>query len=107
MMTDDATWWIGGKPELFPLAGTKTKKEMAILLGDLITPMPNGLEMRVKSIIGEGDRIAAEIESYGQAANGRIYNNDYHFLFIVKDGKIAHVKEYLDPMHTKAVFIDP
>lgn len=104
MMTDDCTWWIGGKPELFALAGTKTKAEMTELLGQLVPPMKNGLQMTLHGITAEGERVAAEVESYGENPDGSVYNNDYHFLFVVRGGKLAQVKEYLDPMHTKAVF---
>jgi ketosteroid isomerase-like protein len=30
--------------------------------------------------------------------NGRTYHNQYHFLFILRDGKIVRMKEYLDTM---------
>jgi ketosteroid isomerase-like protein len=31
--------------------------------------------------------------------NGTLYHNRYHFLFIVRDGRIHVVKEYLDTLH--------
>jgi ketosteroid isomerase-like protein len=34
-------------------------------------------------------------------------NNLYHFLFTLRDDKIASVKEYLDTEHTTAVFVAP
>jgi ketosteroid isomerase-like protein len=104
-MSETCTWWIGGKPDLFPLAGTKTKAEMKDLLTSLIEPMKNGLEMRLKGITAEGERVAAEVESYGENPDGSVYNNDYHFLFVVKDGQLQQVKEYLDTQHTFAVFL--
>lgn len=104
-MSEDCTWWIGGKPELFPSAGTKTKAEMSELLNGLILPMKNGLEMRLKAMTAEGERVAAEVESYGENPDGSVYNNEYHFLFVIRDGKIAQVKEYLDTQHTFAVFM--
>jgi uncharacterized protein len=55
----------------------------------------------------EGDRVAVETESYTELKNGRVYNNLYHFLFTVRDDKIASVKEYLDTEHTTAVFVAP
>lgn len=104
-MSEDCTWWIGGKPALFPLAGTKTKAQMAELLKGLILPMKNGLEMRLRAMTAEGERVAAEVESYGENPDGSIYNNEYHFLFLVRNGKIAQIKEYLDTQHTFAVFL--
>lgn len=99
-MTEDCVWWIGGKPAMFPLAGNKSKAEMRELLGGLVPAMKNGLAMTIHGLTAEGDRVAAEVESYGQTENGATYNNFYHFLFIVRDGKMAQVKEYLDPMET-------
>jgi uncharacterized protein len=31
IMTDDATWWIAGKPEQLPVAGTYSKEKIARL----------------------------------------------------------------------------
>ena len=45
-------------------------------------------------IIAEDDYVAAEAESYGEMSNGRVYINAYHFLFVIKNGLIAQVKEY-------------
>ncbi|MEU2004874.1 nuclear transport factor 2 family protein [Rhodococcus sp. NPDC019627] len=104
-MSETCTWWVGGKPELFPLAGTKNKAEMDELLRNLVVPMKNGLEMRVKALTAEGDRVAAEVESYGENPDGSIYNNEYHMLFVVSDGKMQQVKEYLDTQHTFDVFL--
>ena len=103
MMTEDATWWIGGKPELFPLCGLKTKEEMGAILNELVPGTEDGLEIKPKSMIAEGNLVACEAESYGVLGNGRVYNNEYHFLIEIREGKIARVKEYLDTMHTADV----
>ena|GEM_PF-3098474 len=68
--------------------------------------MPKGLRITPKGLTAEGDRVAVEAESYGETASGKIYNNLYHFLFEVRDGKIQAVREYLDTLHTKDVFVD-
>ena len=103
MMTDDCTWWIGGKPKLFPLAGTKTKAQMTALLNELVLNMKHGLEITPKGMTAEGDKVAVEAQSYGEFPNGRIYNNEYHFLIRLSQGKIIEVREYLDTMHTAEV----
>lgn len=102
-MTPDATWWIGGKVELFPLAGTKTKKEIGEILMSLIPGTKDGLAITPHGMVAEGDKVAVEAESLGVLGNGRTYNNFYHFLITIRDGKIASVKEYLDTMHTADV----
>jgi uncharacterized protein len=103
MMTPDGTWWIGGKPELFPLSGLKSKAEIGEILLGLVPGTRDGLAITPKAMTAEGNRVAVEAESYGELGNGRIYNNEYHFLVEVRDGKISAVREYLDTMHTADV----
>ena len=39
--------------------------------------------------------------------NGRIYNQQYHFLLTFRDGKISAVREYLDTQHANDVWLRP
>src|SRR5688572_24926536 len=103
MLADTATWWVAGNPEKFVLAGTKTKAQFAELLNGIGAAMPKGLRVTPKGLTAEGDRVAVEAESYGETATGKIYNNLYHILFEVRDGKIQAVREYLNTMHAKEV----
>ena len=104
LMADDGSWWIGGKPELFALCGTKSKAAMTELLNGLVPALKNGLRVTPKAMVAEGNFVAVEAESYGEfIANGRVYNNEYHFLFELRDGKVLRVKEYLDTQHIAAV----
>lgn len=103
-LSDSATWWIAGT---FPLSGTKTKKEFAELVGGIGDTVEGTLRLSPKAWTAEGDRVAVEVESYAKLKNGRVYNNFYHFLFEVKNGKIQKVKEYLDTMHANATFCVP
>jgi ketosteroid isomerase-like protein len=99
-LADSATWWVAGN---FPLSGTKTKAQFAELVGSLGSNIEGGLRVTPTGITAEGDRVAVEAESYARMKNGKIYQNNYHFLFIVRDGKIQQVKEYLDTMHANEV----
>lgn len=104
LMTDDATWWIAGKPEQLPAAGTHSKEQMARLFQNMVGQLPNGIKMTVKSAIAEGDKVALEAESYGELRNGRVYNQEYHFLLTIRDGRISSVREYLDTQHVFATW---
>jgi ketosteroid isomerase-like protein len=99
-MADNATWWVAGN---FPLSGSKTKKEFTELLKGMGAAMPEGLKLTAKGITAEGDRVAVEAESYGKHANGKVYQNQYHFLIEVRNSKIQAVREYLDTMHANDV----
>ena len=104
-MADNATWTVMGKPENFALAGTKTKAQFTELLKGIGAAMPKGLRVTPKGVTAEGDRVALEAESYGETANGKVYNNMYHFLIEVRGGKIQAVREYLDTIHAQDVLV--
>ena len=101
-MTDTATWWVAGN---FELSGTKTKAEFGELLKGVTSAMPNGLKITPKVVTAEGDRVSVEAESYGEMANGKVYNNQYHFMIEVSDGKVQAVREYLDTIHAKEILV--
>ena len=106
LAADSATFWIAGKPDKFALAGTKSKAQFAELIKGVGAAMPKGLRLTPKGITAEGDRVAAEVQAYGETASGKIYDNRYHFLFEIREGKIQAVREYFDTMHAKEVLLD-
>lgn len=107
LMTDDVTWWIAGKPDLSPTSGTKSREQIARVFHGMLRQLKNGMMMTVLSTIAEGDRVAVEVESKGELQNGRVYNNQYHFLITLRDGRISGVREYLDTHHVHATWFQP
>lgn len=105
-LSDSATWTVMGDPKTFPLAGTKTKAQLAALLVGVGPVFPKGVKIIPKGLTAEGDRVALEAQSYGEHVNGKVYENKYHFLFIVRDAKVQTVREYLDTIHAKEVLVD-
>jgi uncharacterized protein len=99
-LADTATWWLAGN---FPQAGTKTKKEFAELVGSLGPKIDGPLTVKPTGVTAEGDRVAVEAESHAKMKNGKVYQNKYHFLLEIRDGKIQKVKEYLDTTHAEQV----
>jgi hypothetical protein len=76
----------------------------------IVDPMPifsdGAIAFTVHALTAEGDRVAAEVESYAPLVNGKVYNNHYHMLFEIRDGRIVIVKEYADTAHAREVFGD-
>ncbi|QOU04426.1 nuclear transport factor 2 family protein [Pseudomonas fluorescens] len=107
LLADTATWWVAGNPEEFGLAGTKNKSQFAKMIKEIGTVMPKGIRIIPKGITAEGDRVALEAETVAETTNGKIYNNLYHYLFVVRDGKIQAVREYLDTIHAKDILLTP
>lgn len=107
LLAESATWWIIGKPDKFPAAGTKTKTEFIDLIRSLSAVVPDGIQLIPKSLIAEGDFVAAEAVSYADTNTGKRYENQYHILFEIRNKKIQNVREYLDPMHAKEILMEP
>ena len=106
-MTDDATWWIPGKPELSPTAGLYQKDRITKLFHAMLKQLKSGLKMTPTGMVAEGDRVAVEVVSEGDLKNGRLYRQEYHMLLEFRGGKICAVREYLDTQHAHAVWIAP
>ncbi len=96
------TWWILGDPKKFCLAGSRDKTQFKALLDGVSANAPGGIRMTPSGWTSQGDRVAMEAESYA-LISGKVYNNLYHFLHIVRDGKIRMVKEYLDTTHATEI----
>ena len=101
---DDAIWWVSGT--VAGISGIYTKAQMLKLLGQVTAVYKKGaLHIVPSRMIGEGKLVAVEAESYAELNNGRVYSNLYHFVFEIEDGKLKHIKEYMDTQHVHATFV--
>ena len=107
LFTDDATWWLPGKPGQLPVVGTRSKAQIARLFHAMTSQLEGPLAMTVKNAIAEGDQVAMEVESLGHLKNGRTYNQEYHFRITLREGRISGVREYLDTLHVQSVWFQP
>ncbi|MDP4534311.1 nuclear transport factor 2 family protein [Marinobacter salarius] len=102
---EDATWWISGK--IGGISGTYSKAEIGELLAGVTSAYKQGaLPVRVLGMTAEEDRVAIEAESYAELHNGKIFNNEYHFLITVSDEKVIQVREYSDTLHIYEIFVN-
>ena len=103
LLTEDATWWVAGNTLL---SGTYSKEEFTNLLAGTSSQAPNGIQVTPGLLTAEDNRVSMEATSYGEIANGRTYQNIYHFMIECRDGKISAVREYLDTEHVTATFAE-
>jgi ketosteroid isomerase-like protein len=89
LISDDFRWWAPG-------LGYSDKTQMKALIAQLKPILPRMPDMTIVSSISEGDRVALEVSGKCELANGRRYDNEYHFLITVRDGRVHLVKEYTD-----------
>lgn len=105
LLHEDATWWVLGG-ELWPFSGTISKQKFLEITSQIVSVFPDGLTIEPRSFVAEGDRVAVEAEGKARTASGRDYNNVYHFLFALRDGRIILGKEYFDTLYAKAALLD-
>jgi ketosteroid isomerase-like protein len=96
----DGTCWTAGS---MPISGTFTVSQIAATAKGVLSAFPKGLRFTIHAMTAEGDRVAIEAESLGTHASGKVYNNKYHFLMRVRDGRIVEWREYMDTMHANEV----
>jgi uncharacterized protein len=104
LLSEDATYWVAGKPEMFRAAGVMMKPQILKMSESLVGSFAGGLTLTITGTTAEGDKVAVEAISNGSARTGKIYSNTYHFLFIFRGGQISGVKEYMDTQHAAHVF---
>ena len=103
LYADDFELWTAGS---LPFSGTSNKAEALEGMKMIGSMFPDGLQFTILETTAEGDRVAIEAESKGVAASGVPYHNLYHFLMVVRDGRIHRFKEYMDTMHANEVLVE-
>ena len=88
---DDATVWTAGS---LPFSGLHTRDEVVGLCEGLLGAFPSGLKFTVNSVVVEGERVALEADSLGTHVSGKVYHQHYHFLVVIRGGKVAHLFDH-------------
>lgn len=96
IMTPDAEWYVSGVGAL----------DLETLLSQLqaMLGVATVAHTTILATTAEGERVAVESRGNFEFADGRAYRNHYHHVFIVRDGRVTGVREYLDLMETERVF---
>jgi uncharacterized protein len=95
LQAPDCTWWVVGGGDMTRAEYTDAVKDM------LLTASIRKVE--IIGIICEGDTVAAEVRSEMHFGD-RVYANEYHDLFVIRDGLIVHGREYFDTSKVAAFF---
>jgi len=102
-LADDVTWTFFGSHRF---AGTFRGKDelVAKLFAPLGEVLADGIKVHADTLTAEGDRVVMEARGEASTKDGRPYNNNYCIVITVRDGKVAHVREYLDAELVTSVF---
>ena len=90
---EDSIIWTAGDNDI---GGTRNKKEIIDFAEGILAAFPTGIIFNITGITAENERVAVEVSGEAVHASGKPYNNKYHFLLTIKDGKILELKEYMD-----------
>lgn len=86
------------------LAGEMGRTAFSSAMVSMSEMMSSPIQMKIVSMTAEDDRVAVEATSFGPMKTGPAYENSYHFLFRVRDGKIFEVLEYSCSFHAEKIF---
>ena len=96
LLSDDAEWWV---PEHWRFGGTHSKTDVRAIFEQVFTVFRDPPRFTINAVTAEDDRVAVDCVSEGCFTDGEPFRNSYHFLFRVRDGKIALVKEFLNTVY--------
>ena len=91
--TDDSVIWTAGDNAI---GGTRTKKEIINFAQNILSAFPSGITFKITGMTAEEEKVAVEVNGEAIHSSGQTYNNQYHFLLRIQDGKILELKEYMD-----------
>jgi ketosteroid isomerase-like protein len=92
-LTDDFKFeCMAVKPERFHFIWDRNAFAAAPRLMSRFMHKP--IQIWIESMTGDEDRVAVEAKSHGELKNGKLYENAYHFLFRLRDGKLCSAREY-------------
>jgi ketosteroid isomerase-like protein len=76
------------------LSGHRDRDAVLATVDMLSQATREGIAFSIISMTAEEDRVSAEVEGRSILASGAPYNNQYHFLFRIRGGRITELKEY-------------
>lgn len=95
LFSDDVSYRLQGTT---PVSGTYRGRDQ--IVSDFFVPWRKQIDgeiaLRVDELIAEGERVVALARGTAKTVHGADYNNDYAFVFRVREGKISEVNEFLD-----------
>lgn len=108
LLGDDASFWV---PPSLPDGVEFRGKAMVLKLFTQSVGLYDpdaGLTVEIRSMTAEDERVAVELVIRGKAAaGGGAYENWYHFLFRIRDGRIREIREHLDSLYAYRTLFVP
>lgn len=101
LMAPGSTYRIMGDT---PISAAHEKQDFINMAAGMRDSFASPFTFTYGDITAEGNRVCVEARSYLELKSGKTYQNEYHILFHIDNGKIASVKEYNDTKHVMDTF---
>jgi ketosteroid isomerase-like protein len=102
LFAEDATWTLAAGD--LPISGTFEGRD-AILGGFLESALsryePGSIELQITGMTAEDDRVVLQWTTRARTRDGRPYENECIGVFVVRDGRIRSVREYMDTLYAR------
>lgn len=95
MGAPNATWWISGSKEIHPFTGSFPYAERGAQMSEVFKDKKSST-FTIRGITTEGDTVVVEGSPRFEVQDGRVYENDVMLKFVIKDGKVQSLREYVD-----------
>ncbi len=105
MLTEDAAWL----PQARDIPGAGEYRGRDVIVDEFLKPV-RGLfatgspSNRILSIASNGPLVMLETHGTGSLKDGRPYDNRYCWAFVVREGKVAEIREYMDSHYIARLF---
>lgn len=97
LLADDLTWSVQG-------LGTFDKNGMRGNWRQVFSTVSGESVLRIREMTAEADRVAVEIDVDIKLPDGRDYRTTISALMVIRDGKVAEAREYLDTAYVQKTF---
>jgi ketosteroid isomerase-like protein len=88
LVVPDADWWVMG-------LGTLKRDAVLEIFSTVLCKAINS-QFAILGTVAEGDRVVIEGKGSFEFADGRVYRNEYTWHFVVRNGQVHQIREYLD-----------
>ena len=106
LLAEDLEWV---PPKSAPLDTTRGRDEVLASMGEAGARFFDTSTMvgTTHKIVAEGDTVVVLSGMKCKAANGRDYDNEYVWVFVCRDGRIARMEEHVDTLRFQRIVLDP
>lgn len=84
-------------------SGVRQRDTMVGTIAAFNQLLPTGLNIDVKSVTAQDNRVVVEFEGDAKTSDGKPYQNQYCMVFMLENGLIKQVNEYFCNIHADEV----